>query len=54
MIRANQITAEGLAPTGETVPLKVMEYNVCAENTKQTYPDGSKPTMDERIEWSLT
>ena len=50
VIRANQITAEGLAPTGETVPLKVMEYNVCAENTKQTYPDGSKPTMDERIE----
>ncbi|MBQ3507487.1 MAG: endonuclease/exonuclease/phosphatase family protein [Clostridia bacterium] len=50
MIRDNQITSEGLIPTGETVPLKVMEYNVCAENTKQTYPDGSQPTMDERIE----
>ena len=50
MIRDNQITAEGLAPTGDTTPLKVMEYNVCAENTKQTYPDGSQPTMDQRIE----
>lgn len=49
IIRANQITSEGLAPTGETSPLKVLEYNVCAENTKQTYPDGSQPTMDERI-----
>lgn len=49
LIRDNQITAEGLSPTGETIPLKVMEYNVCAENTKQTLPDGTKPTMDERI-----
>ena len=49
LIRDNQITSEGLAPTGETVTLKVMEYNVCAENTKQTYPDGTQPTMDERI-----
>ncbi len=49
LIRDNQITAEGLAPTGETVPLKVMEYNVCAENTQQTLPDGTRPTMDERI-----
>ncbi len=50
MIRDNQVASEGLAPTGETIPLKVMGYNVCAENTKQTYPDGSQPTMDERIE----
>ena len=50
LVRANQITSEGLAPTGETVPLKVMEYNVCAENTKQKYPDGTAPTFDERIE----
>jgi endonuclease/exonuclease/phosphatase family metal-dependent hydrolase len=49
LIRDNQITAEGLSPTGETIPLKVMEYNVCAENTKQTFPDGTQPTMDERI-----
>jgi len=49
LIRDNQITAEGLAPTGDTIPLKVMEYNVCAENTKQTLPDGTQPTMDQRI-----
>ena len=49
LIRDNQITSEGLAPTGETVPLKVMEYNVCAENTQQTLPDGTQPTMDQRI-----
>ena len=49
LIRDNQITADGLATTGETVPLKVMEYNVCAENTQQTLPDGTQPTMDERI-----
>ena len=49
MLRDNQVTAEGLVPTGETVPLKVMGYNVCAENTKQTYPDGTQPNMGQRM-----
>ena len=49
MLRDNQVTDAGLVPTGETVPLRVMGYNVCAENTTQTYPDGTQPNMGQRM-----
>ncbi len=49
LIRDNQITSEGLTPTGETVPLKVMQYNVCATDSTQKYPDGTGLPMYRRI-----
>ncbi len=48
-LRDNQLSVEGMAPVGETTPVKVMEYNICATDSTQTDTDGSAITMDERI-----
>ncbi len=53
LVRDNQLTVEGMAPTGDTLPLRVMQYNICATDSTQTDTDGTKITMDERIGHTL-
>lgn len=50
VLRENQISAAGLAPTGATMSLKVMEYNICATASTQARPDGSTMSMEERMD----
>ncbi len=56
LVRDNQLTDAGMRPeAGEpTLPLRVMEYNICATDSTQTDTDGSAITMDERIGHAFT
>lgn len=51
LLRDNQLSTEGMTPAADlqTLPLQVMEYNICATDSTQTHPDGSAISMDERI-----
>ncbi len=49
LVRDNQLTDAGMHPTGDTIPLRVMQYNICATDSTQTDTDGTPITMDERI-----
>lgn len=48
----NQLPNESLTPAegADTLPIKVMHYNVCSTDCTQTNADGSAFSMDQRIE----
>ncbi len=49
LLHDNQISTDGLTAVGDTMPVRVMQYNICATDSTQTDTDGTPITMDERI-----
>lgn len=48
ILRDNQLSTEGMIPTGETVSVKVMDYNICATTSEQKKPNGVPVSRNER------
>lgn len=46
----NQVSTEGMIPAADTdlLPIRFMEYNICATDSTQTHADGTSISKDER------
>ncbi len=49
VLRDNQLSTEGMTPSGLTTALKVMEYNICATASTQKKPGGAAVTLQDRM-----